>query len=56
VGLFIVAATLIIAGLLVVRLQFVKRAEAIARRVVVEEDPALTAVVVHTDADSKVTP
>ena len=56
VGLFIVAATLIIAGLLVVRLQFVKRAEAIARRVVVEEDPALTAVVAHTDADSKVTP
>jgi len=49
-GLSIVAAVLIISGILVVRLSFVKNAEALARRVVVEEDPSLAGVVTGTTA------
>ena len=47
-GLSIVAIVLIISGALVVKLAFVKNAEALARRVVIEEDPTLVGVVAGT--------
>jgi ACS family tartrate transporter-like MFS transporter len=46
-GLSIVSGVLIISGLLVVRLKFVKTAEAAARRVVLTEDPGLEPISTH---------